>query len=56
MIFTHPPLKNSKTKIALFKGHMCGLCGDFNMQFKDDLQGPKTCMHSKPEVQLAAYR
>ena len=23
----------------VIKGHMCGLCGNFNMQFKDDIQG-----------------
>ena len=40
----------------VIKGHMCGLCGNFNMQFKDDIQGPKTCMYSKPEIEAAAYR
>lgn len=38
------------------KGQMCGLCGNQNLQSKDEMQGPQECMHSKPEIEVAAYR
>merc|ERR1711881_413245 len=30
----------------VFKGQLCGLCGNQNQQIKDELEGPKKCMHS----------
>merc|ERR1712066_693407 len=40
----------------VFKGQLCGLCGNQNQQIKDELEGPKKCMHSKPEILAASYR
>nr|ADD73552.1 vitellogenin 2 [Paracyclopina nana] len=38
------------------KGSLCGLCGNFNRQRQDEIQGPNKCMYSRPEVEAAAYR
>jgi len=38
------------------KGQLCGICGNQNQQQKDDIEGPKKCMYSKPEVEQASYR
>merc|ERR1712001_618392 len=40
----------------VFKGQLCGLCGNQNQQIKDELEGPKKCMHSKPEILAASYK
>merc|ERR1711862_1090302 len=38
------------------KGQLCGICGNQNQAQKDDVEGPKKCMYSKPEVEQASYR
>ena len=38
------------------KGQLCGICGNQNQAQKDDIEGPKKCMYSKPEVEQASYR
>ena len=38
------------------KGQLCGVCGNQNQQRKDDIEGPKMCIYSKPEVEQASYR
>jgi len=40
----------------LYKGKICGVCGNANQQIKDELVGPDQCMHSTPEILSAAYR
>ena len=40
----------------LLKDKLCGLCGDFNQQSRDDMTGPSKCLHSRPETHVASYR
>ena len=40
----------------LMKNKLCGICGDYNNQRLADVSGPKKCIYSKPEIQIASYR
>jgi len=41
----------------LYKGSLCGICGDMNGQKVADRRGPgNKCVYSKPEVLAASYR
>jgi len=38
------------------KGMTCGLCGNQNQDLRDEVDGPKACLYSRPEIKAAAYR
>merc|ERR1712018_343957 len=49
--------QNVAVEVApVYKSLMCGMCGNFNQQVKDELEGPSKCMYSKPEIKIASYR
>jgi len=39
----------------LLKNKLVGICGDFNNQVLAEIAGPKKCIYSKPELEVASY-
>lgn len=37
------------------KGKLCGLCGKYSFQEKEQVSGPERCIYSSPELQIASY-